>query len=345
MILRGKNGVLKFYESSLVLHGAAPLDSITVDVVKYDGASWSNITSDVETDDASVESAFIADNNDVIYIGSTSKFAMIRYLKGNGSNYAVESGELVRTYFNGTDFDSVLAGCVDGTASGGGDCFAQDGNISFQIPRDWAIGANAFNANLDADKYYIALKATTSPSTDPDADVLCPVDGQSFEMKFAAMDFEGPIGRPLQAEILKLNRQTMGSEAHYVKGPDDVIYQPMPISFSCFIDTVYNDVSLLAALACGNPNYGTWTSTGTTTKGDTKNDGSNSNPAFVDSNKKTVNTQILWTGSNPIGLAYYETYYPEEGIKITESEEGIKLSAAGGVYGVIEDIYGFGNRY
>jgi len=344
MNLTGKDGTLRIYDSALILHGAAPLNGLTMDVVQYDGAAWSNITSNVETDDANVESNFIADNNDVIYVGSTSKFAMIRFLKGNGSDYAEGSGTLITTYYNGTDFNSSLPDMSDGTASGG-DCFAQDGNITFQIPRDWATGANAFNANLDSDKYYVALKATTSPTTDPDADVLAPCDGQYYEVKFASMDFSGPIGRPRPVEIPIFNRGRMDAAAHFIKGPDDVLYTPLELAYSCLIDDTYNNDNIFEALECGNPNYGTWTSTGTSSKGDTQNDGSNDNPAFVDSGKKTVNIQMLWTGDNPLGYAFYEVYHPPDEGSLTESADGITLSTRGGVYGVIERIYGFGNRY
>jgi len=344
MKLTGRKGTLRIYDSSLNIHGQAPLAGLTMDVVKYDGAAWSNITSDVEADDANTESAFIADNNDVIYIGSTSRFAMVRYLKGNGTNYAAGSGALIRKYYNGSDFNSSLAGASDGTASGG-DCFAQDGNISFKIPRDWAIGANSFDANLDSDKYYIALSATTSPTTDPDADVLAPVDGQYFTMRFAAMDFDGPEGRALTDEILVLDRGTMNSLAHYIEGPDDPLFEILETMFSCALDDTYNKGYIFEALTCGNPNYSTWTSAGTSSKGDTQNDGSNDNPAFADSGKKAVNVQILWEGDNPIGNAYYEVFFPEDFQRIAESETGINLSCRGGIYGVIEDIFGFGVRY
>jgi len=344
MILTGKDGVLRIYDSALVIHGAAPLDSLTLDVVRYDGAAWSNITTNVEADDANVESNFIADDGDIIYIGSTEKFAMVQYLKGNGADYAVGSGAMIGKYFNGTDFSEALSGINDGTSTGG-NCFGQDGNVSFQIPRDWATGANAWNANLDSDKYYISLKSSTSPSTDPDADVLAPVDSQYFEVKFISMDFDGPIGRPTQNETLVLNRARMDAAAHYIKGPDDVIYTPLPISFTCLIDDTYNHDNVFLALECGNVNYGTWNATGTSTKGDTQNDGSNDNPAFTDANKKTVNVQVLWTGDSPLGFAYYECYFPGPDSTITEANEGNTLAARAGVYGVIERIYGFGNRY
>jgi len=346
MKLTGRNGVLRLLESSPILHGQAPLDNLTVDMVKHDGAAWSNITSDVEVDDANVETAFIADDNDAIYIGSTSMFAMIQFLKGNGSNYAVASGALIATYYDGTNFVTALSGVSDGTLSGA-NCFGQDGYIGFKIPDDWAIGANSFNANLDSDKYYIKLMATTAPTTDPDADVLCPVDGQYFEVVFAGMDFTGPLGRPKTEEQLVLNRGTVDANAHYIQGPHGPIYEPLEISFSCLLDTTANKDKILKALECANPGADRWTSTGVSTKGDTKNDGSNSNPAFVDSNKKTVNVQMLWDAGTdiPFGLAYYETLFLLDQQSFSEAEEAITLSCVGATYGVIERIYGFGNHY
>jgi hypothetical protein len=269
---------------------------------------------------------------------------MLRFLKGGGADYAAGSGALLAYYFNGATFNSALTGVADGSASGG-NCFAADGYITFKQPRDWGLGANAFNANLDADKYYIALKTTTSSNPDPDADVLCPCDGQFFEVAFAAMDFSGPMGRKLQEEILVMDRNTMSARGHYIKGPDDLLYEPVPISFSCMIDDAYNKDDIMEALACGNPGSSYWTAAGTSSKGDTKNDGSTVNPAFVDTSKKCVNTQILWTGTYSVGMAYYECYFPPDQITLAEAEDGITLSANGGCYGVIETINGFGNRY
>lgn len=346
MKFTGKDGKLRIYDSSAIIHGQAPLDNHTIDVVQYDGAAWANITTNVEADDASAESAFIADNADKIYIGSTSRFAMVEYLKGAGTNFAAGSGALIRKYYNATDFSTALSGCVDGTASGG-DCFAQDGKISFEIPDDWAKGANALHSDLDADKYYIELAPTTSPTTDPDADVLAPVDGQYFEVAFVAMDFSGPPGRPKTEEILVLNRNRMDANAHYVEGNDDRIYEPLPVSFSCLMDDAVNKDDILLVLQCGNPSSARWTATGVSTKGDTKNDGTNANPSFRDSSKKTVNVQILFEGDadTPQGWAYYEVFYPQEDQKVAEAEDGVPLNTNGGCYGVIERIHGFGNRY
>lgn len=344
--LVGRNGSMRILDSSAILHGTAPLDGHTVDVVHFDGAStWTNITANVIADDTNYANNFLADNNDVVYIGSTSKFALIRFLKGGGADYAAGSGALLAYYFNGSNFSSALAGVVDGTASGG-NCFAADGYISFKQPVDWALGANAFNANLDADKYYVALKTTTSATTDPDADVLCPCDGQYLTVPFALMDFSGPLGRPRQEEILVLDRDTMSADGHYIKGPDDKLMEPLEISFSCYIDSSYGD-RVIEALECDNPNAGTWTGTGVSTKSDTRNDGVNANPAFADSDKKSVNVQIKWglaTGY-AFGMAYYECFFERKDVSVAEGADGTVLKAKGMCYGRIETITGFGNRY
>ena len=341
--LTGMDGVLRIYDSSAILLGTAPRDDATVDVVKWDGVTtWANITTDVEADDANIATAFLTDNDDAIFIGADKSFAMIQFLKGGGTNYAAVSGALKAYYFDGTDFSNSVT-VVDGTASGG-DCFAQDGYITFEIPEAWALGANAVNANLDVDKYYIKLMTTTSPTTDPDADILCPVDGQYFEVAFANMDFTGPLGRALTEEILVLNRNKADSNMHYIEGPDNKIYDPLPLSFGAALDDTLNKNDIQIALACGDPDSARWTATGVSSKGDTKNDGTNANPSFADSNKKAVNVQMLF-GTMGIGWAFYEVFVPEDQVTFAESETDISITVNGGVYGVIQPIHGFGNRY
>jgi hypothetical protein len=347
MKLTGKDGILRIYDSLEYLHGAVggPYAGVTVDIVTFDGAStWANITSDVDTEDLSSSSNILPTNSAHLYIGSTSKFALVEFIKAAAGDYAVGSGALIGKYYNGSNFNTALPGLADGSLSGG-NCFGKEGKISFEIPRDWALGANAYSANLDSDKYYIDLQTTTSSSTDFDADVLCPADTQYIDVQFAAMDFNGPIGRPLTEEQLVLNRGRMSTTGHYVKSSDDVLYQPLKISFSCLIDDTHVRDYIEKALACGNPTVSTWGALGITSKGTTKNDGVNFNPIFIDTSKKAVNIQMLWTNSAAIGMAYYETYFPPETLTIQEGEEGVILNAAGGCYGVIERISGFGVRY
>jgi len=353
MKLTGRDGKLRIYDSSVNILGEAPLDDVTIKVVKFNGvATYSDITDDVESDDALAASAFLTDNDDAVFIGATTVFAMIQYIKGAGTNYAVASGALKAFYFNGTDFSTPLT-VTDGTASGG-DCFAQDGVISFAIPKDWQTGANTVDSSLSSTMYFIKLMTTTSPTTDPDADVLAPVDGQYYEVPFALMDYSGPTGRAKTEELLILNRNKMDDKAHYIEGGDDRIYEPVPVTFSAYLDDTYNRTKLYAALSCGNPGADRWTASGTSTKGDTKNDGTNANPSFVDSDKKTVNVQIIWEGNyisgtsgrkQVEGFALYECYAPPDQQQISEAEDGVTLVCNLGCYGIIERIHGFGNRY
>jgi hypothetical protein len=343
MKLTGKQGKLRIYDSSAILHGQVPLDNETVDMVKFDGiTTYTNITTDIEADDAAFSSAFLTDLNDAVFIGSTSVFSMVQFLKDAGTNYAAGSGALKAYYYDGTDFSTVLTGVSDGTVSGG-DCFAQDGNISFKIPDNWATGGLGA---LDSDKYYIKLMTTTSATTAPDADVLCPVDGQYFEVAFAGMDFSGPLGRSKTEEILVLNRGSSDINAHYIEGSDDKIFEPLDVSFSCLLDDTVNKDDIFVVLSCGNPDSSRWSATGVTSKATTKNDGTNFNPTFKDTTKKTVNIQMIFEGSTKnIGYAFYEVFYPEENQTISEAEDGVTLTTVGGCYGVIEKIHGFGVRY
>lgn len=344
----GKDGVLRIFDSTDVLCGTAPRGDHTVDMVTWDGsASWANTTSEMEADDSSYANNFLTDNDDAVFVGSTKRFARIKYLKGGAADYAVASGVLKVFYFDGTDFSSSITLFADGTETGS-NCFAQDGIINFKIPSDWAIGAaTAVSANLDDDKYYIKLMTTDSPSTDPDADVLCPVDGQFFDISFSDMDFTGPFGRARPVEVYVPDRGNHNAKAHYINTSDEPLYAVIPITFACKLDDVFNKDDLKIALNCGDPDSANWTATGVSTKGDTQNDGSVDNPAFADANKKTVNVQILWDNDVgfPIGDAYYEVFFPPDEQSITEAEDGTTLSCAGGAYGIIEHIHGLANRY
>jgi len=345
MKLTGKDGELRIYDSTWHLHAASPY-SLGVDMRYYDdsGPSYSNVTGSLESDnDTSVNDCF--DTDDYLYIGSPSKFAAIEYAKLDAGDHAAGGGDITITYYDGTDFNTSVANITDNT-NNGTNCFEQDGYITFDIPRDWSTGANSFNANLQSSMYYVRIRPTSLPSTLPDIDLMSAMDTKYISIPFIQMDFSGPLGRGLTEELLIMNRGGMDSYAHYIEGSDNQIMDIFEISFSCLIDDTYNNDAIFQALECENPNLGIWTSTGTSTKGDTKNNGSNANPAFVDANKKCVNVQVLWSGSTySFGMAYYEVFFPKSDQSIAESEDGIILSCRGGVYGVIDKIYGFGNRY
>jgi len=333
----GRKGKLRIYDSAQII------DTTNLSVFIYDDSegTWTEKSTEASADDTSYTGNFWADAGDKIAVGTDSKFAMLQFLKGGGV-FAVGSGVLVAEYYNGSSIVA-LTGVVDGT-SDGTDCLAADGNITFKIPIDWAAGGDA---NLSSSKYYVFLSPTAAPTTPPSADILAPCDGQYFEIAFSKMDFSGPIGRPKTEEVLVLDRGTHSAHSHYIEGDDSPIYEPLDISWSCLLDDVYNYTYILTALQCGNFNNSIgWTTTGTTSKGTTKNDGSNLNPAFVDSAKKAVNIQVLWDGGTYAeGFAYYEVFFPDDQQTIGESDTEVPLSCKGAVYGVIERIHAFGVRY
>jgi len=348
MKLTGRNGILRISDATPILHGAGVFAAYTVDMVKFDGASaWTNITAELQADDTSYANDFLADLNDQVYIGSTVRFAKVKFLRGGGSNYAAGSGALIAKYWNGSAWVA-LEGVSDGTFTSP-DCFAKDGYITFHVPHDWAATANVHNAALDAGKYYIQLMTTTSSTTDVDADVLCPAENQFFEVVFANMDFSGPLGRAKTPELLVLNRATMDSYAHYVEGSYQILFDPMNITFTALMDDTVNRVALKEALFCGNPASTYWTATGTSTKGNSMNDGVNVNAQFVDTTKKTVNIFMIWeahrTAGIDIGNAFYEVFFEMKDMFIKEDDDGVTLNCAGLCYGKIEEIHDFGNRY
>ena len=343
MKFTGRNGELRIYDGSEIVAGGAQAN-MSVFVYVSIGSTFTDKTTEAYADDISYTGTFWVNTGDKVYVGRTVPFARIKFLQGGGV-LGIAAGALTIKYYNGSSWVAITDK-NDGTASGG-HTFAQDGYIDFKVPSNWALRGDA---SLSATHYYIELTSAALPSTEPSADILAPVDGQYQVVGFANMDFNGPIGRPRQEEVLVLDRDTMSSTAHYVQGSDEKIYEPLPVTFSCILDDTVNQDYVFDALACGNPGAGSWTATGVTTKGDTKNDASNYNPAFADAtNKKAVDIIIQWdtdrTSSTPNGLGLYEVYFPLEEQSIVESADGITLNCNGAIYGVIETAHELADRY
>lgn len=99
-----------------------------------------------------------------------------------------------------------------------------------------------------------------------------------IEVHFRNLDFSGPIGRPKHEEILVLDNGHVDTYSHYISGTDQVIFDPIPLSFSCFVDSIthvntsygFKEV-LVEALQCrdarNNQTDNTWTGYGVSTKG------------------------------------------------------------------------------
>ena len=336
----GRDGELRIFDGAEI---PAKLAQGNMSVFVYDasGPTFTDKTSEAYSNDENHTGAFWVDAGDKIYVGQTSPFARIRF---KYTTAAIAAGALTVKYYNGTSWVAI-SDVNDGTAVSA-NTFAQDGYIDFAMPYNWAKGGDA---SLSSSHYYVELTSADLPSTEPSANILTPVDGQFLTVIFAKMDFNGPIGRPLTEEQLMLNRGRMDSYACYNEGSDMRVHEPLPISFSCTIeDTTMKDY-VMDALQCGTPGNTNWLNLGITTKGDTKNDGSNANPAFADSSKKTVDVHMIWTtstsGGYDQGFAYYEVYFPPDEVTITEGDDGLILNANGGVYGVIENIHQLADRY
>jgi len=107
------------------------------------------------------------------------------------------------------------------------------------------------------------------------------------EVHFRNLDFSGPIGRTKLEENLILDGGNLNDFAHYINGSDMVLYDPMPISFSFFMESVtgieLDRNTVRQALICRNAedaDLGTWTGWGASTKGTTQNISGLDNPLF-----------------------------------------------------------------
>jgi hypothetical protein len=84
----------------------------------------------------------------------------------------------------------------------------------------------------------------------------------------------------------------------------------------------------------------------TSTKGTTQNDGSNDNPAFLDTTKKAFNVEIKWLKGSGEDMAsasfenlvmqYNETFFDLGDQTIGEAEDAVTISLSGLCYGTVE---------
>jgi len=159
---------------------------------------------------------------------------------------------------------------------------------------------------------------------------------------FSEMNFSGPTSRPRVEDMLIMNRGVFDSDAHYISGNDEPRYAPLPISFGCKLaDTV--NAQVLTDWLSGVTKVGGTTQL-YTMKGTTTIDG-NTLPAFKDSTGKyTYQVEVLWDGTNDIGLRYSEVHFPPGQQTLAESADGLTLTANGQVYGGVSRISAFDTR-
>lgn len=176
---------------------------------------------------------------------------------------------------------------------------------------------------------------------------------------FLEVPFRGPVTAPLDrgrpAETLVLDRGRATSDAHYVQGPDDPIYAPLP--FRCAFRLANTEpnyskfLTLLRSPTAGSSTKTVGPNTWTTTKGDTTLDDSDpegsgtvTTPGFADPQKFCMNVELLYAdpdGSSDRGMRWAEVYFPPEQQELAESEDAVMINMVGEIYGRITTVTAF----
>jgi len=174
-----------------------------------------------------------------------------------------------------------------------------------------------------------------------------------IEVVFSKMDFNGPLAKPRPVDSIVV---TVGGYAHVPDGEgyEKAIYDPLPISFSCSVDTETNTWKLRDALC--NPALNDPWMVGADTWLTTKGRGSIILPdgnytgtqAFFDVMKQSVDVEILfstnnqsYSGSPSWGLRYSEVYFPPQDQVMGESADEVTMKISGLIYGNITQIGSF----
>lgn len=130
-------------------------------------SNTSDITSDILSSGDSTSVIWDGSPSKLLYIGYVEKFTKIDIELTVSS---VGSGSLIAEYFNGSSFVS-LSDVTDNTEASS-DSLSISGKITFLIPGNWEKGGGHENNKLPSDKFFVRLKPTNDPSTDPEIDKL-----------------------------------------------------------------------------------------------------------------------------------------------------------------------------
>lgn len=175
-------------------------------------------------------------------------------------------------------------------------------------------------------------------------------DGSSppsyIQVKFSQMNFTGALAKPRPVDPTVV---TVGGYTHAPTGSDyeKVLYDPLPISWSCLLDDNTNTWKLRDAL-CNPDLHSPWRVGGvnwTSTKGRGSiilPDGNyTGTELFFDTQKQAVDVEILFTdrraaGGSAWGMRYSEVYFAPQDSSYTESADAVELACRGLVYGNVE---------
>jgi len=158
-----------------------------------------------------------------------------------------------------------------------------------------------------------------------------------LECDFDLGDFSGPMGAPKTEEILVLDRNQTSADMHYIEGGDDTLMAPVPITFSAFIVDKTQSIYLIDWIDVMNGGLSAAINSNTivTTQEDTQRDGSNNNPAFVDSGKLLCNIEYKLDGGTDRVWHYNEIWLPSDQQQMSEAEDGVTIALNGQCYGTI----------
>jgi len=158
-----------------------------------------------------------------------------------------------------------------------------------------------------------------------------------LELDFDLGDFSGPMGAPKTEEILVLDRGQASADMHYIEGSDEPLMAPVPITFSAFIVDKTQSIYLIDWIDVMNGGLSATINSNTivTTAEDTQRDGSNNNPAFVDSGKLLCNVEYKLDGGTDRCWHYNEIWLPADQQQISEAEDGVTIALNGQCYGTI----------
>jgi hypothetical protein len=173
-----------------------------------------------------------------------------------------------------------------------------------------------------------------------------------FEVAFRG-SVTAPISRARAGETLVLDRGRFTADAHYVSPPDDPLLAPLPFSCNFRLTNLEPGFSKLITLI-RTPGGAAFKSIGgrpwTTTKATTQIQNADplgqvlaTTPAFSDSEKHTVNAELLWTDPQGIqnrGFKWAELYFPPDR-QLTEGVDSVMIDLSGEIYGAIEPITTF----
>jgi hypothetical protein len=193
-----------------------------------------------------------------------------------------------------------------------------------------------------------------------------------FVVKFEQMDFQaGWQARP--EELVRLDRQRITDDAHLQLGSDEIMYQPVDVSFSFAMSSKEQDALLqfvgVDFASIGHTTVASWQVKGTPNTGFFGQAGLRSTKAraisgdglyaggrvdgkgsivalqgFADVKKVAVDAEVIWTeasGDRPFGLRLKEVSFEPGRQQISESADLVTVRLTGMMYGEMQRITAF----